>query len=342
MLITVGTVGYLQWDKAHQLAAKQVELDHAQANLLGELSEAKRLAGELDTALRLAASGTRIDLALPPDAVKASLAGAALAAAVSQVNWRRVLDGHDDAVTSAAFSPDGTRILTADWTARIWDAATANEIAILRQQEQISSAAFSPDGRYVVTASRFKISRVWDAATGNAIGALQGHRGENGGAVHSAVFSPDSTRIVTASSDETARVWDAATFTEIAMLGGHLSNVFSAAFSPDGTRIVTASHDKTARIWDAATAKEIAILRGHEAAVGSAAFSPDGKYIVTSSLDKSVRIWDARFATTSMRDLVVEVCMRRLRGLTKLNRDQMRLAGYSDTTPEIDVCAGVE
>jgi hypothetical protein len=44
MLITVGTVGYLLWDKAHQLAAKQVELNHAQANLLGELSEAKRLA----------------------------------------------------------------------------------------------------------------------------------------------------------------------------------------------------------------------------------------------------------------------------------------------------------
>ena len=37
-------------------------------------------------------------------------------------------------VTSAAFSPDGSRIVTAseDKTARIWDAATGKEIAVLR------------------------------------------------------------------------------------------------------------------------------------------------------------------------------------------------------------------
>jgi hypothetical protein len=33
------------------------------------------------------------------------------------------------------------------------------------------------------------------------------------------------------------------------------------------------------------------------------------------------------------------VCARRLLGLTKLSRDEMRLAGYADETPEIDVCA---
>jgi hypothetical protein len=36
--------------------------------------------------------------------------------------------------------------------------------------------------------------------------------------------------------------------------------------------------------------------------------------------------------------LLAEVCAR-LAGLTKLTRDEMRLAGYPDSTPEIDVCA---
>ena len=57
---------------------------------------------------------------------------------------------------SAAFSPDGTRIVTAsdDITARIWDAATGNELTVLRGHEDpVLSAGFSPDGTRIVTAS---------------------------------------------------------------------------------------------------------------------------------------------------------------------------------------------
>jgi WD40 repeat protein len=162
--------------------------------------------------------------------------------------------------------------------------------------------------------------------------------------VISATFSPDESHIVTASVDETARIWDAATDKEIVVLRGHedVLGVRSAAFSPDGSRIITASGDKTARIWDAATGKEMVVLRGHNDGVQSAAFSPDGLRIVTASSDETARIWDVHFATMSTGHLVVEVCMRQLRGPTKLSRDEMRLAGYPDNTPEIDVCAGVE
>src|SRR5262249_5096603 len=152
----VMTVAYLQWNKLQQLATKQVQLDHIQANLLGELSRTRRLAGDLDSALRLASYGARIDLRLPSYEVNASPATAALAAAVSQANWRFVLGGHDGPVNTADFSPDGSRIVTAsfDNTARIWDAATAREIAVLRGHDRmVRSAAFSPDGSRIVTGS---------------------------------------------------------------------------------------------------------------------------------------------------------------------------------------------
>jgi WD40 repeat protein len=119
-------------------------------------------------------------------------------------------------------------------------------------------------------------------------------------------------------------------------------DVTSAAFNPDGTRIVTASNDKTARIWDAVTGNEIKVLRGHKDYVTSAAFSPDGTRIVTASWDKTARIWDAHFATMSTNSLLLETCARRLVGLSKLSRDDMRLLGYSDDQPEIDVCEGVK
>jgi WD40 repeat protein len=67
---------------------------------------------------------------------------------------------------SAAFSPDGTRIVTAsdNKTARIWDAASAKEIAALRGHgKALNFAAFSPDGTRIVTASWDETARIWDA-----------------------------------------------------------------------------------------------------------------------------------------------------------------------------------
>jgi WD40 repeat protein len=210
------------------------------------------------------------------------------------------LTGHGDSVTSAAFSPDGSRIVTAsrDLTARVWDAITGAEITVLRGHEGwvlrgyefgVLSAAFSPDGSRIATASGADIARIWNAISGAETTVLRGHEGR----VLSAGFSPDGFRIVTASEDATARIWNASTGTVITVLRGHDGGLGSAAYSSDGSRIVTASHDRTARIWDAITGTEIIVLRGHESSVGSAVFSPDGFRILTASYDRTARIWDA-------------------------------------------------
>jgi WD40 repeat protein len=155
-----------------------------------------------------------------------SRAAATLAAVVSQSGWRLLLRGHESGVQSAAFSPDGARIVTAsyDTTARIWDAATGKEITVLRGHENgVWSPAFSPDGARIVTASSDKTARIWDAATGKEITVLRGHQDS----VRSAAFSPDGSRIVTASSDKTARIWDAATGKEITVLRGHENRLYA-------------------------------------------------------------------------------------------------------------------
>ncbi len=121
-----------------------------------------------------------------------------------------VLSGHGDLVQSAAYSPDGTRIVTAsfDKTVRIWNARTGTQLAVLSGHGGfVNSAAYSPDGIRIVTASDDKTVRVWDARTGAQLAVLSGH----GNSVRSAAYSPDGTRIVTASQDKTARIWDART-----------------------------------------------------------------------------------------------------------------------------------
>ncbi|HMC48957.1 MAG TPA: hypothetical protein VKJ77_26825, partial [Caballeronia sp.] len=74
--------------------------------------------------------------------------------------------GHGDIVASAAYSPDGTRIVTAsnDKTARIWDARTGAKLAVLSGHgDLLESAAYSPDGTRIVTASNDKTARIWNA-----------------------------------------------------------------------------------------------------------------------------------------------------------------------------------
>ena len=207
-----------------------------------------------------------------------------------------VVSGHGDGVNAAAYSPDGTRIVTAsiDKTARIWEARTGTPLVVLSGHgDVVQSAAYSSDSTRIVTASTDKTARIWDARTGTPLVVLSGH----GDVVHSAAYSPDGERIVTASRDKTARIWDARTGTLLVVLSGHGDVVHSAAYSPDGTRIVTASEDKSARIWDARTGTQLVVLSGHGNAVHSAAYSPDGTRIVTASWDNTARIWDARTGT---------------------------------------------
>src|SRR5262245_12538193 len=268
ILATAAIVGVLQVDKAQQLATKEgalrtkeAALEQAKATILAELSTTRLLRDDIDSALRLALWGTLIDPASGSGASGGS--HAALAAAVSKVDWHLELVGHENLVTSATFSPDGSRIVTTSWdkTARVWDAASARQTAVLRgHSDQVNSAAFSADGLRIVTASSDKTARIWDAESATELAILRGHDD----AVDLAVFSPDRSRIVTASADQTARIWDAATATEIAVLRGHEYRVSSATFSPDGSRIVTASWDKTARIWNATNAQQIVVLRGHD------------------------------------------------------------------------------
>ena len=244
----------------------------------------------------------KLAMAAWPKSAKSDLRGMevtlnALSTVVPHLRERLRLKGHEDAVTSAAFSSNGARIVTASWdgTARIWEARTGKEtIALKGHGDAVKSAAFSPDGARVVTASADMTARIWDATSGKEMISLQGHEGQ----VNSAAFSPDGTRVVTSSGegDVTTRVWDVATGKQIFVLnlGRYQDSVESAAFSPDGTRFMAVLYDQTAKIWDARTGEEITALKAPIRGLISAAFSPDGASIVTASTNGTARIWDAR------------------------------------------------
>ncbi len=200
--------------------------------------------------------------------------------------------GHGDVVHSAAFSPDGRRIVTGsyDHTAKVWDVGSGKELLTLKgHNADVNAAVFSPGGGWIATASTDGTARLWDAATGLEVRAFKGHSG----LIESLAFSPDGQRTVTASWDRTARVWEAASGKELLTFRGHSAYINWATFSPDGRRIATGSVDGVAKVWEAASGKEVLTIRGQPSDSRPVAFSPDGQRLVVGSGDGTAETWDA-------------------------------------------------
>lgn len=193
--------------------------------------------------------------------------------------------------TTAAFAPDGARVVIGDnvGAATLVDVASGDHGVTVRNEQWVTEAAFSPDGDRVVTASFDGTARVWDAATGDAVAVLD----SGSSPLYSVSFSPDGASVATASGDRTASVWDVASGRRLQQLRGHTGRVLAVRFSPDGRRVITAG-DTTVRVWEVATGRAVAILRMHSANVNDVAFAPRGGLIASGSEDRTARLYACR------------------------------------------------
>ena len=196
-------------------------------------------------------------------------------------------------VTSAAFSPDGTRIVTgsADDTAKVWDAASGKELLTLSGQDNdVECVAFSPDGSRIATGNDDATLKLWDAFTGKLLETLTGHTGT----VNSIEFCQDGTQIVTTSDDRTVKVWDATGRDPLLTMEPE-GLVDSVHFSSDGARIASTAK-KSFKVWDAASGKRISTLP-FDYDPSHVRFSHDGTRIVGGNYDGVTKVWAAESET---------------------------------------------
>lgn len=204
-----------------------------------------------------------------------------------------------DTVLGLAFSPDGTRIVSASGNElRLWDARTGAAIGEpMAHYGPVYCVEFSPDGRRLVAGSHDGTVVLWDGHTGAALETML-----HSGPIRCVAFSPDGLRIVSGSRDCSLRMWNAATGTLISEQADLKGIVHCVAFSPDGQRIATGCADHSWQLLDS----QLRILvnhrpepdqqglAGHFGAVHHLVFSPDGSEVATGSVDRAIRRWNAQ------------------------------------------------
>ena len=286
--------------------------------------------GDAATALAFLARAAEQD----PD--ERSVAAERLWFALTQRSWPMPLNfpmRQTEALSSACFSPDGARVLTAgrDATAHLWKTSSGEPAGTsLIHPRPIRRALFSPDGRRVITVCLDGVVRV-----SNLEGDNFGRPSQlkNPDSINAVAVSAKGTYVATGSVDGTVRFWNTANGqmvgeikvaenvhtlvfhpsdeTQLLGLSGktailwkvpegaaifqfeHGDDINSAEFDSDGRRILTASNDHTARVSDGATGTATGIELMHDVPVVNAKFSWNGQLAATITGTK-VWVWQLR------------------------------------------------
>ncbi|MCU0511504.1 MAG: TIR domain-containing protein [Anaerolineae bacterium] len=216
----------------------------------------------------------------------------ALIQSIQQLQGRLILEGDTDDVTTAAYNPDSTIIVTGstDGTLRFRSAEDGATLRVQAIPAGVNHVQFNPDGTRLLAAFNDRVAREYDAATGELLRTLSGHTA----IVWWVRYSPDGRLMATASEDRTARLWDAATG-ELLFVLRVGSITYSLDFSPDSAILATGSQDGVARLWDTTTGELVDTLLDPEINYGfsyAIAFHPSGEYLAVSYSDLSVRLWE--------------------------------------------------
>ena len=143
---------------------------------------------------------------------------------LQQPHATALLQGHRGWVLAAAFSGDGTRVVTAsyDGTARVWrvDEPTRPPAVLLGHGQAVLTATFSPDGSAVLTTSADGTARIWREGPGasDMAGwtsvvlphAGTGRPGELDRNVWTGAWSPDGAWAATGAADGVVRLFPTA------------------------------------------------------------------------------------------------------------------------------------
>ncbi len=209
-------------------------------------------------------------------------------------------EAHKTPIRAAAFTPDGTQLITAGDDKRVarWMIPAGQPL-----NEYTGSGgpvrALAVQGNLVAAGGDDKILRTWALETGTAAA-----QATLPAAITGVALDADGLTIA-ATSDLVVRQFDVTLVKNKPALlphqesHGHTKNATAIALAAADRGMVSVGLDRTLRHWYAAAGAARAELAGHTGPVYASSFSPDEKLLATAGGDHTVRLWNLETGETA-------------------------------------------
>ncbi|MCW3097513.1 MAG: (Myosin heavy-chain) kinase Histone acetyltransferase [Chthonomonadaceae bacterium] len=200
------------------------------------------------------------------------------------------LDGHERSINDLAYAPDGSRIVTvsADQTARVWDAASGQELLTLELRMEAVTVAYSRDGSHIAVGGESLI--VFNAVTGEETLRFT----DEAMAFLQIVFSPDGNYLLCSLFGHVARLLDASTGKTVLILDNPQRKMESAfrwlTYLPDGRYFAAVTEMMRVEFWQAPHGPRVSQFLQNETDITFLAFSDSGRRCLTGGWTN--KLWD--------------------------------------------------
>ncbi|RDX90165.1 Angio-associated migratory cell protein [Mucuna pruriens] len=216
---------------------------------------------------------------------------------IGQGDWAFELQGHEESVSSLAFSYDGHRLASGslDGTIKVWDVSGNLEGKKLDGPgEGIEWLRWHPRGHILLAGSEDFTAWMWNTDNAALLNTFIGH----GASVTCGDFTPDGRKkICTGSDDATLRIWNPKSGESIHVVQGHpyhTAGLTCLTINSTSTLALSGSKDGSVHLVNITTGRVVDnnALASHSDSIECVGFAPSDSWAAVGGMDKKLIIWD--------------------------------------------------